>query len=193
MNAEVELKKKEQRSYAIKNRLNLNKSVKVNSNFFLNTLKNEKWFLKSNIIGSFISIKTEIPTLEFNSFLQENKKILCLPIVSKDNFGRLYFKSFKNGDNLSIGKYGVKEPNEGNLCLPEIIFTPCLAYDLKGFRLGYGGGFYDKTISYFESINHNFLTVGFAFDGQKIKNVARNKYDKKLNYILTEKQLYKFL
>tara|TARA_B110000438_G_scaffold129157_1_gene125492 strand:- start:2267 stop:2848 length:582 start_codon:yes stop_codon:yes gene_type:complete len=193
MSLDVEFKKKEQRKYSISNRLKLNKSVKINSKFFLNTLKNEKWFSDRNIFGSFISIKTEISTLELNNILQENKKTLCLPIVLDDNIGRLCFKSFKNGEKLSPGKYGVKEPIEGSFYLPEIIFTPCLAYDLEGFRLGYGGGFYDKTIEYFESLNHNFLTVGFAFDDQKIKKVAHNKFDKKLNYILTEKQLYEIL
>ena len=95
MKEDIEFKKKEQRSYSINNRLHLSKSVKINSKFFLNTLKNEKWFSERSIVGSFVSIKTEISTLELNNSLQENRKILCLPIVTNDNFGRLCFKSFK--------------------------------------------------------------------------------------------------
>ena len=68
-----------------------------------------------------------------------------------------------------------------------------MAFDLYGFRIGYGGGFYDKTISYLNAINHNFLTIGFAYDDQRVNDVVHNDLDQKLNYILTEKQLYKIL
>ena len=64
---------------------------------------------------------------------------------------------------------------------------------MKGYRLGYGGGYYDKTISNLKSIKHRFITIGFAFDSQKVTNVAHDALDQKLNYILTEKQLYKIL
>ena len=73
----------------------------------------------------------------------------------------------------------------------KIIFVPCLAFDEYGYRLGYGGGFYDKTIFHLKSIEHNFITIGLAYDEQKVKNVVCDSFDQKLNYILTEKQLYK--
>ena len=59
--------------------------------------------------------------------------------------------------------------------------------------LGYGGGYYDKTISYLKSINHNFTLIGYAYDDQKIDKVIYDNFDQKLNYILTEKQLYKII
>ena len=110
-----------------------------------------------------------------------------------DDSGILVFKRYFYGDKLSEGSYGVKEPSNNDVYLPGIIFTPCLAFDMHGFRLGYGGGFYDKTISYLDSIKHNFLTIGLAYDDQKIDNVPHDDLDQKLNYILTEKQLYKIL
>ena len=114
-------------------------------------------------------------------------------MITNDNEERLIFKQFKPKDNLIVGKFGVKEPLDSDIYLPDIIFTPCLAYDKFGFRLGYGGGYYDKTISYLYSINHNFLTIGLAYDDQKIDKVVHDHLDQKLNYILTEKQLYKIL
>ena len=85
------------------------------------------------------------------------------------------------------------EPANDSDYLPDIIFAPCLAYDQFGFRLGYGGGYYDKTIFYLRSINHNFIVVGVAFDDQKVEKVVHNHLDQKMNYILTEKHLYKIL
>ena len=51
-----------------------------------------------------------------------------------------------------------------------------MAYDDLGYRLGYGGGYYDKTISYLKSIKQSFLTVALAYDDQKIKNVVHDKH-----------------
>ena len=92
-----------------------------------------------------------------------------------------------------MGKFNVKEPDNSKILYPDLIFTPCLGFDLNGFRLGYGGGYYDKTISHLQSIGHQFLTIGFAYDDQKVDIIYRDEYDQKLNYILTEKQLYKIL
>jgi 5-formyltetrahydrofolate cyclo-ligase len=77
--------------------------------------------------------------------------------------------------------------------LPDVIFVPCLAFDLSGYRLGYGGGYYDKILSYFNSLKHKFTVVGLAYDNQKVDEVIHDDLDQKLNYILTEKQLYKIL
>ena len=86
------------------------------------------------------------------------EKFLCLPVIDEINNGILIFKEYLNDDNLKVGKFGIKEPINSNTLLPDIIFTPCLAFDLEGYRLGYGGGYYDKTISYLNSIGHNFIT-----------------------------------
>ena len=75
--------------------------------------------------------------------------------------------------------------------LPEIILTPCLAFDENGFRLGYGGGYYDKTFSYLKKMKHKFISIAVAFDDQKIDELVYDKYDQKIDYILTEKKLYK--
>ena len=89
------------------------------------------------------------------------------------------------------GKFGIMQPSDlNNEYLPEIILTPCLAFDERGFRLGYGGGYYDKTFSYLKNIKHKFISIAVAFDGQKINKLVHDKYDQKIDYILTEKKLY---
>ena len=185
--------KKNQRYESSKKRLILNKSINIESLFFDNILRSTEWFKNSKIVASFLSIKSEIPTIFLNQIVEKYGKALCLPTMSKNDSGILIFKKYFTGDKLLEGSYGVKEPLNNNVCLPDIIFTPCLAFDINGFRLGYGGGFYDKTISYFNSIKHNFLTIGFAYEDQKVNNVVHDDSDQKLNYILTEKQLYKIL
>ena len=187
------LLKKEQRSQSSKKRLILNQSINIESLFFDNILCSTDWFKKSKIVASFLSIKSEIPAAPLNKTIEKYGKVLCLPTMPKNGSGILVFKRYFFGDKLYEGSYGVKEPLNNDVHLPDIIFTPCLAFDIHGFRLGYGGGFYDKTISYFNTIKHNFLTVGLAYDDQKVNNVVHDDLDQKLNYILTEKQLYKIL
>ena len=189
----ISLLKKNQRYQSSKKRLILNKIINPESLFFDNILSNMDWFKKSKIVASFLSIKSEIPTAPLNKIVEKYEKVLCLPTIPKGDLDILIFKRYTYGDKLSNGSYGVKEPLKNDCCFPDIIFIPCLAFDKQGFRLGYGGGFYDKTISYLKAIKHNFLTIGFAYDDQKVSNVVHDGLDQKLNYILTEKQLYEIL
>ena len=188
---EIDLLKKEQRNLLSKRRGILKNQINVNNDFFFRKLLTCEWFQESKIIASFLSIKSEISTTSLNNFIENQSKILCLPVMVNENNKYLIFKSYSKGDNLVIGNFNVQEPSNVKIYLPDIIFTPCLGFDLKGYRIGYGGGYYDKTISYLYSVGHLFLTVGFAYDDQKVEEVVRDSYDQKLNYILTEKQLYK--
>ena len=186
--------KKKQREKYIKVRKELSKKntykfdVKIIENFFNNFKLNN---LK--VISSFFSIKTEIPTKELNNFLSKKNKNLVFPVVKPDT-KVLSFRLFTKNQNLIEGKFGIPEPSDKNLeLLPDLLFVPCLAFDEAGYRLGYGGGFYDCTFKYFKSINHKFLSVGYTYDNQKTYKVIKDKNDYKLNYVLTEKQLYTFL
>ena len=148
-------------------------------------------FKNYKIIASFISFKSEISTQFLNEFLLNNGKILCLPII-KNNSETLNFIEYNLKTKLVSGKFGIMQPSDlSKEFLPEIILTPCLAFDKNGFRLGYGGGYYDKTFSYLKKIKHKFISIAVAFDDQKIDKLVHDKYDQKIDYILTEKKLYK--
>ena len=155
-------------------------------------LKNKK-LNNLKIISSFFSIKSEIPTTALNEYLISKNKILSFPVVNPKS-KILSFRQFKKNQNLVEGSYKIPEPPlENEELIPNLIFVPCLAFDIQGYRLGYGGGYYDSTFAYFKSINHQFISVGFAYDDQKVDSVIRDQFDYKLNYVLTEKQLYTFV
>ena len=186
---DLNIKKKNQRIASSKKRFLINKYINLENSLFYKVFNKHIWYKKSKVIASFLSIKSEIPTEKINKFIISDGKILCLPVINEKNDG-IIFKSFDYGNTLEEGKFGVKEPVSGKSYLPDIILTPCLAFDIYGYRLGYGGGYYDKTISNLNSISHKFLTIGLAYDAQIIEKVPHDHYDQKLNYILTEKQLY---
>jgi len=185
----VEKKIKQRIKFTIKrNNLYLNNNIA--SKLLQEHLKDLIFFKKSKIIASFISIKTEISTKFLNDFILSKNKTLCLPVIDERN-DRLIFKEYNSKTKLLPGKYGVMEPRYSvkNL-IPEIIFTPCLSFDESGFRLGYGGGYYDKTFFYLKKNKQQFISIAVAFDDQKAKQVIHDNYDQKINYILTEKKLY---
>ena len=146
---------------------------------------------KVKIVASFISIKTEISVKSLNDYLISLGKKLCLPVIL-NNKKYLIFRLYDKKTLLKKGKFGIPEPYEKKEeILPDLILTPCLAFDQFGYRLGYGGGYYDRTFSRFRKLGHTFISVAVAYDDQKIDKVIRDQNDQKIDYILTEKNLYR--
>ncbi len=152
--------------------------------------------IKSNnikVVSSFISINTEINTNELNNYILKKNKLLCLPVILKKN-EHLIFRKFNNYNDLVEGFMKIKEPPiTSEILIPDLLFVPCLAYDKYGYRLGYGGGYYDRTFSYLKNISNNFVSVGYAFDEQKVDKVPKDRFDIKLDYVITEKKIYSFI
>ncbi len=187
-------KKKEIRLEQFKIRKKLNSKVtKIFNKFLFEKLSKKINFKKIKVVSSFISINSEIDTTELNNYIIKNNKTLCLPVVlKKDEY--LIFRKFNNHQQMIEGFKNIKEPKDTNeILIPELIFVPCLAYDNFGYRLGYGGGYYDRTFDYLKKNNKKFISVGYAFDQQKIVEVPKDKFDVKLDYVITEKNLYSFL
>ncbi len=150
-------------------------------------------FKNMKSVSSFISINTEINTNKLNSYILSKNKTLCLPVIIKKN-DHLTFRQFTKFEDMIDGFMKIKEPPITNKVIsPELLFVPCLAFDLNGFRLGYGGGYYDKTLNYLKKNKKKPISVGYAFDDQKVLEVPKDNFDMKLDYVITEKKLYNFL
>ena len=150
-------------------------------------------FKNMKSVSSFISINTEINTNKLNSYILSKNKTLCLPVIIKKN-DHLTFRQFTKFEDMIDGFMKIKEPPITNKVIsPELLFVPCLAFDVNGFRLGYGGGYYDKTLNYLKKNKKNPISVGYAFDDQKVLEVPKDNFDMKLDYVITEKKLYNFL
>ena len=98
------------------------------------------------------------------------------------------FYKWSKTEPLIINKFGIPEPVAKKIIYPDILLVPLVAYDLKLNRLGYGGGFYDRYIDKISKIK-NIFTIGLAYSFQKITKVPINSFDKKLNCIVTEKEI----
>ncbi len=149
----------------------------------------KKYNLKKNIyIGGYYPVNSEISCLDVLEILEKKNFKISLPITKKNNNMDFYEWSFQ--DSLRVSHQGIPEPNTKKKVIPDVLIVPLVGFDRYNFRLGYGGGFYDRYISKILRFK-NILTVGFAFSFQEISKIPINKFDQKLNFILTDKEIIK--
>ena len=114
-----------------------------------------------------------------------------MPVVdTKKNL--MNFKKWILFDKLISGPFGTMEPPKTQVSiLPQILIVPMLSFDKELYRLGYGGGYYDKSITilkkHFKKERKFFITIGLAYSIQEEKKIPKEKHDMKLDYIITEK------
>ena len=159
-----------------------NKSINFS---FLKIFKEiKKNISKKKIVGGYYPVNFEINILKFLEKLEIKGVQLCLPVVKKNN--EMDFYSWSTKSLLKLNKYGIPEPEQIKKVFPDIILVPLVAFDSRLYRIGYGGGYYDRYIDKLSN-KKNLLKIGIAHSCQKINRVPTNKYDKKLDIIITEK------
>ena len=97
----------------------------------------------------------------------------------------LKFREWSPGCAMVTGEFGARIPAEGAWVEPEVVIVPLVGFDARGYRLGYGGGFYDRTLAGLRA-RHPVLAVGFAFAAQELPEVPIDQYDQRLDVIVTE-------
>lgn len=143
-------------------------------------------------ISGFWPMGDEIDIVPLLSQLHANGHPIGLPVVV-GKAQPLIFRSWHPGLALVAGgfKTEVPPPSSPELA-PEILIVPLLAFDAEGYRLGYGGGFYDRTLEKLRNTGRRPLAVGVAFSAQLVARVPRDHYDQPLDWIVTEKSAQAF-
>lgn len=110
---------------------------------------------------------------------------LALPVVTAPG-QKLDFRAFAFGDVLEPGPHGTVHPAAGAApVVPQALLVPLLAFDRQCFRLGYGGGYYDRTLESLRA-SAQVRTIGLAFAAQQVEAVPRDGHDQRLDAIATE-------
>ena len=155
----------------------------ISFNFIMKVLKKEK--ISGKILGGYYPYNYEIDGMQILQKFEKKNYHICLPKIKKNN--QMDFFHWSTNDPLKINKFGIPEPISNELKKPDILLVPLVAYDKYLNRIGYGGGFYDRYINKIKK-RKKIITVGLAYSYQEVKKIPINRYDIKLDYIVTEKQ-----
>ena len=147
----------------------------------------KKLNVKKKIIGCYYPVNYELNTIELIKKLIKNNYLVGLPVIKKNY--HMDFYEYRTNDPLNVSRYGIPEPIKQKKLVPTILLIPMVAFDKNCNRLGYGGGFYDRFLE--KNQNINLIKIGLAFSFQKVNQLPVSKFDKKLDYIFTEKKIYK--
>ena len=137
------------------------------------------------IVSLYHPIKDELDTEPLAAALAEKGVRLALPVVAQKH-APLVFRAWRPGDRLVKGGYGIMTPEETAPVLrPDIVVAPLLAFTRNGGRLGYGGGYYDRTLAALRG-DGAVLAVGYAYSAQEVDALPLTPLDQRLDWIVTE-------
>jgi len=136
-------------------------------------------------VSGFTSFRTEIDIMPLLARLAGDGWATALPVVAADR-APLTFRRWTPGDPTVAGRFGIPVPHPAaDEILPDVLLVPMLAFDRAGFRLGYGGGFYDRTVARLRQLKP-VVAIGIAYAAQEVAAVPRGRYDQPLDWIMTE-------
>jgi 5-formyltetrahydrofolate cyclo-ligase len=136
------------------------------------------------VVSGFASLPDEFRIWPLLRRLHREGRRLALPVMQGKG-KPLMFRAWAPGDALQRRVWGIGEPKADKAVLePDILLVPLLAFDRQGWRLGYGGGFYDRSLRRLRTLKP-VVTVGLAFDEQQVDAVPHLDYDQRLDWVLT--------
>ena len=151
-------------------------------------------FLTDENIAGYWAVSGELPLAAILGGLRGRSQVYLLPVVGED--GLLRFAPWRPGVEIATNRFGIPEPK----CAPDelvaadkldVVLVPLLGFDRRGHRLGFGGGYYDRTFAFLqeEARPGRPLLVGIGYAAQEVDAIEPMSWDVRLDYIATEREL----
>ena len=145
----------------------------------------------NSIVSSYVPIRSEINAIAIVDWLREINCTICLPVIERENYPLKFFL-WEARAKLVISKFGIPVPSDRKLVDPNILLCPLVSFDKGANRLGYGGGYYDRTIQKLRG-QRKIHAFGLAFSEQQSKNsLPSDDFDQKLDAVITDKNYFIF-
>ena len=156
---------------------------------------NDPTFLTAKTIAFYLANDGEIDSQYLLEYCWQQGKTTLLPLLDPHLPGHLVFIEHQAAWPLTSNKYGIAEPQYNTdkvveLHAIDIIFTPLVAFDTQGNRLGMGGGYYDRTLAALNTDRHSTQVIGLAHDCQQADNLPKQAWDIPLHGIITPSQIF---
>ncbi|MDO8884851.1 5-formyltetrahydrofolate cyclo-ligase [Pseudotabrizicola sp.] len=139
------------------------------------------------VLSGYMPMRTEIDPLPA---MAAHQGAVGVPVIMGPAQA-LRFREWSPGCAMVAGAFGALIPADGVWLEPEVLIVPLLAFDARGYRLGYGGGFYDRTLEGLRA-RGPVLAIGFAFAAQEVAEVPIDATDQRLDMIVTEQGVRRF-
>ena len=184
-----DISKKQMRSDKKNARGSLDPKIKnqMDKMIFDNLLSIDK-FKKAEFVLVYISTQIEVDTKEIIEYCLETDKKVAVPKCIENH--KMDFYLYNTETPMEVSGYGISEPIADESCLVNnfdadntVCIVPGLSYDKSGYRLGYGGGYYDR----FLSEHQNITTIGLCYSSDFMDKLITDKYDIAVDYVVTEK------
>ncbi len=133
------------------------------------------------VLSGYMPMRTEIDPL---AAMAGHPGPVCVPVI----IGKarpLAFREWTLHAEMTGGEFGALIPASGDWLVPQVLIVPLLAWDRRGYRLGYGGGYYDRTLQELRAL-HPTIAIGFAFAAQEVAEVPIDATDQRLDMVVTE-------
>jgi len=144
--------------------------------------------MPQSVVAGYIPLKNEVSCKTIMQTLASQGHTTCLPVVIERN-APLIFRQYRLGEELVRGKIGAFEPlSDAREVIPDVLVIPLLGFNRKGNRLGYGTGFYDRTLEQLRKMKP-IKAIGVAYSIQEIPDFPVEEHDTALNTIITEKEI----
>ena len=178
------------KSYLRKRSLIQRKKKYLNTNKFnfniIFKLIRKHFSKKKIIIAGYYPSYYEVDILNFLERASKKNFRIVLPVIKSSN--TMSYKSWIFKEPLYVNKFGMLEPkNSSKDIIPDLIMVPLVAFDNHLNRIGYGKGYYDRSLKKISKTKKNAISLGIAYSFQKCQKIPTNKQDFKLDYIFTEK------
>ena len=145
------------------------------------------------ILGSYFAANNEVDMENLNNNRRELNRITTYPVIGPNQ--SMKFIAPKNSERLSKNKFNIFEPSDGNEIAPmmhKVIIVPTVGIDSNGYRLGHGGGYYDRLLMPILQNKNRPLIIGLIYDFQFINEAINEAHDIKLDMVFSEKKIQEF-
>jgi 5-formyltetrahydrofolate cyclo-ligase len=141
-------------------------------------------------LAGYMPIRTEISPLAAMEKAARHGPV-GVPVIECPGLP-LRFSRWMPGCVLREGPFGAMVPAADDWIVPEVVIVPLVAFDRQGGRLGYGGGFYDRTLQLLRGARPETLAIGFAYNAQEADRLPLEPTDESLDMVVTEDRVLTF-
>jgi 5-formyltetrahydrofolate cyclo-ligase len=145
----------------------------------------------SLVVGAYYPKEEEINILPFLDWLREKKIVYSIPKIRSTLDREMDFLLFESAEKTKENVFNFFEPFDSEVVSPNIIILPLIACDLKGNRIGYGKGYYDKYLARLREKRKGLIVIGICYEEQISKDfLPEESHDQKLDIIVTQKKVH---